>query len=99
MELLAQGAFDPDQAYNVAVENKANGMRYESVFRIVLPFDPHYKVESDVAVIGLVRQTIDIPVPIIHAFDSLLNNRLGFEWMLIEMVQSVQKYHTTTHEI
>ena len=87
VELLAQGAFN--QAYNIAAENTATGFRKEYVFRVPLPIYPHYKLESDVATTEFVRHTTTVPVPIIYAFDSSPNNKLGFEWMLMEKVKGV----------
>lgn len=90
VEFLAQGAFN--QAYNITAENKATGFRKEYVFRVALPIYPHYKVESDVATTEFVRHTTTVPVPIIYAFDSSPNNKLGFEWMLMEKVEGVSLY-------
>lgn len=87
VELLAQGAFN--QAYNIIAENKATGFRKEYIFRVALPIYPYYKVESDVATTEFVRHTTTVPVPIIYAFDSCPNNKLGFEWMLMEKVNGV----------
>ena len=87
VELLAQGAFN--QAYNIIAENKATGFCEEYVFRVALPIYPHYKLESDVATTEFVRHTTTVPVPIIYAFDSSPNNKLGFEWMLMEKVKGV----------
>lgn len=92
VELLAQGAFN--QAYNITAENKAAGLRKEFVFRVALPIYPYYKLESDVATTEFVRHTTRVPVPIIYAFDSCPNNKLGFEWMLMEKVNGVSLYDT-----
>ena len=90
VELLAQGAFN--QAYNITAENKATGFHKEYVFRVALPIYPHYKVESHVATTEFVRHTSTVPVPIIYAFDSSPDNKLGFEWMLMEKVKGVSLY-------
>ena len=90
VEFLAQGAFN--QAYNITAENKVTGFRKEYVFRVALPIYPHYKLESDVATTEFVRHSTSIPVPIIYAFDSCPNNKLGFEWMLMEKVNGVSLY-------
>ena len=90
VEFLAQGAFN--QAYNIIAENKATAFRKEYVFRVALPIYPHYKLESDVATTEFVRHTTRIPVPIIYAFDSSPNNKLGFEWMLMEKVTGISLY-------
>lgn len=85
VELSAQGAFN--QASNIIAANKATGFCEEYVFRVALPIYPHYKLESDVATTEFVRHTTTVPVPIIYAFDSSPNNKLGFEWMLMEKVK------------
>ena len=92
VELLAQGAFN--RAYNITAENKTTGFRGEYVFRLALPIYPYYKVESDVATTEFIRHTTTVPVPIIYAFDSCLNNELGFEWMLMEKVKGISLYET-----
>ena len=92
VELLGQGAFN--QAYNVAAENKATGFHKEYVFRVALPIYPHYKLESDVATTEYIRHTTTVPVPTIYAFDSYPDNKLGFEWMLMEKVKGVSLHNT-----
>ncbi len=92
VKFLAKGDFN--QAYNIAAENKATGFRKEYVFRVALPIYPHYKLESDVATTEFVRHTTTIPVPIIYAFDSSPNNKLGFEWMLMEKVKGISLHDT-----
>ena len=83
--LLARGTFN--LAYNIVAENKTTGFHREYIFRVSLPIWPYYKVESDVATTEFVRHATSIPVPIIYAFDSNPDNKLGFEWMLMEKVQ------------
>ena len=85
VEPLWHGGFN--QAYNVTAKDVATGCQTEYIFRVSLPIWPYYKVESDVATTEFVRHATRIPVPIIYAFDSNSNNRLGFEWMLMEKVQ------------
>ncbi len=90
VEFLAQGAYN--QAYNITAENKATCFRKEYIFRVALPIYPYYKVESDVATTEFVRHASTVPVPVIYAFDSSPNNKLGFEWMLMEKVKGVSLY-------
>ncbi|MCJ1456985.1 Phosphotransferase enzyme [Mycoblastus sanguinarius] len=82
---LARGAFN--QAYTVTAENSTIGFSEEFVFRVALPLYPYYKAESDVATTEFVRRSTTIQVPIIYAFDSSSDNKLGFEWMLMEKVK------------
>ena len=56
------------------------------IIRVALPSDPYYRVESDVATMELVRCSTSIPVPIIYAYESSANNKLGLEWMLMEKI-------------
>ena len=51
-----------------------------------MPVYPWYKVESDVATTEFVRHFTDIPVPVIYAYDSSAENKLGLEWMLMEKI-------------
>lgn len=91
VDLLARGSFN--HAYNITAENVATGFRQEYIFRTSLPVWPYYKVESDVATTEFVRHATSIPVPTIYAFDSNPNNKLGFEWMLMEKVQGTPLYN------
>ena len=85
MTLLARGSFN--LAYNITTENLTTGLHQEYIFRIPLPIWPYYKVKSDVATTEFVRHATSILVPIIYAFDSNPDNKLGFEWLLMEKVQ------------
>lgn len=91
VELLAQGAFN--QAYNITAQNKVTGFHQEYIFRVALPIYPHYKVESDVATTEFIRYMTTVPVPVIYAFDSSPNNKLGFEWMLMEKVNGTMLWN------
>ncbi len=83
--LLARGTFN--LAYNITAENVTTCFHREYIFPVLLPIWPYYKVESDVATTEFVRHATSIPVPIIYAFDSNPDHKLGFEWMLMERVQ------------
>ncbi len=85
MTLLARGSFN--LAYNITAETVIAAFHQEYIFRVSLPIWPYYKVESDVATTEFVRHANNIPVPIIYAFDSNPDNKLCFEWMLMEKVQ------------
>ncbi|KAL9119224.1 MAG: hypothetical protein Q9187_004220 [Circinaria calcarea] len=58
----------------------------EYIFRIPLPIDPYYKIESDVGTTELVRYFTGIPVPTIYTYNSSSDNPLGLEWILMEKV-------------
>jgi Phosphotransferase enzyme family len=72
---LAQGAFN--RLYDVKLDNEPY------VMRVSLPVDPHYKTESEVALVNWVRRVTNIPVPRIVSYDSSRNNLIRFEWILM----------------
>ena len=80
---LADGGFN--RVYTV------DTLKGSYVFRVALPMNPHYKIESDVATTELVRHLTTISVPIIYAYDSSTNNALGLEWILMEKITSGKK--------
>lgn len=59
------------------------------IFRISIPVEPFFKTESEVATMEYVRQHTSIPVPRVIAFCSSNANELGYEWILMEMMQGV----------
>ncbi|KAL7274320.1 hypothetical protein RUND412_002792 [Rhizina undulata] len=59
------------------------------MMRLALPVDPYYKTESEVATLEYVRLKTSIPVPRVIAYDSSANNKLGFEWILMERINGV----------
>ncbi|MCJ1258295.1 hypothetical protein MMC24_006127 [Lignoscripta atroalba] len=84
IELMAEGGFN--KVYSITSKVKETGVTTLYVLRVALPVDPYYKTECDVATTELVRHFTSIPVPIIYAYDSSSNNRLGLEWMLMEKI-------------
>ena len=57
--------------------------------RITLPVHPHFKTASEVATIALLRSRTSFPVPHIIASSSTTDNKLKFEWILMERVHGV----------
>lgn len=51
--------------------------------------EPFYKTESEVATLCYVRETFALPVPRVWAYNSSVENELGFEWVLMENVKGV----------
>lgn len=90
IEFLTEGGF------NKVYTAKTVSMEPEQAFIIRVPFpaDPYYKTESDVATTELIRCSTSIPVPRIYAYDSSTNNKLGFEWMIVEKVKGKVLYET-----
>ena len=82
IEYLAEGGFN--KVYILATDQLEGLGRKEYIFRVGLPVQPYYKMESDVATTEIVRHFTDVPVPVIYAFDSSMDNPLGLEWMLME---------------
>ncbi|KAF2416322.1 hypothetical protein EJ08DRAFT_600604, partial [Tothia fuscella] len=64
----------------------ATGALTERIFRIPLPVNPWYKMQSEVATMEYVRQNTSIPIPKLYVFESSMENELGFEWMIMEKV-------------
>ncbi|MCJ1422248.1 hypothetical protein MMC29_000128 [Sticta canariensis] len=57
--------------------------------RISLPVDPQFKTLSEVATIALLQSRTSVPVPRIIASNSTNDNKLKFEWILMERVQGI----------
>lgn len=57
--------------------------------RISLPVDPQFKTLSEVATIGLLQSHTSVPVPRIIASNSTNDNKLKFEWILMERVHGI----------
>jgi aminoglycoside phosphotransferase len=75
---FSQGAFN--KLYSV------DSSREAFVFRVTLPVAPKTKTLSEVATMSFVRETTSIPVPRILAYNTDLDNELGFEWILMERI-------------
>lgn len=84
VEYFAGGTHN--KLYTINTKDLQTGQPAQCLFRIAMPIYPWYKVESDVATTEFVRHFTDVPVPIIYAYDSSTDNKLGLEWMLIEKV-------------
>lgn len=56
------------------------------VLRILVPADPYFKTESEIATMEIVRYSTVVSVPVIYAYDSSSENALGFEWILMEKI-------------
>jgi aminoglycoside phosphotransferase (APT) family kinase protein len=52
--------------------------------RVVLPVDPTHKTKAEAITMRWVRENTDIPVPEVISFDDSNNNKIGFEWILME---------------
>ncbi|KAJ8115131.1 hypothetical protein OPT61_g3156 [Boeremia exigua] len=78
VRFLAEGTFN--KVYSIDCS------KGEYVFRVALPVAPEVKTLSDVATMSFIRKTTSIPVPEVITYDANFNNKLGFEWILMERV-------------
>ena len=86
--LLAQGAFN--KVYTL-ITSDGDGLESQlpCVFHITLPVEPFYKTVSEVAMLSYIREHTSVPVPHIIAHNSTADNKLGFEWILMEKIPGV----------
>lgn len=82
IKFFAGGGFN--KLYAITSSIAEYDERTECIFRVAMPIDPWYKTESEVATMEYVRRYTSIPVPKIYAYDSSSDNKLGFEWILME---------------
>lgn len=60
------------------------------LLRMAIPVKPFYKTESVVAAMAYLRERTTIPIPDVVAWSSSAgDSALGFEWILMEMVDGV----------
>ena len=89
IEYLTQGGFNKVYtAFTVGIAPKT-----AFIIRVALPTDPYYRVESDVATTELVRCSTGVPVPIIYAYQSSQDNKLGLEWMIMEKINGKELHN------
>lgn len=62
------------------------GKETRYIFRVVLPVDPFYKTESEVATLAYPRKHTNIPVPRVISWSSSADSVLGYEWVLLEKI-------------
>ncbi|ROV99537.1 hypothetical protein VMCG_06333 [Cytospora schulzeri] len=60
------------------------------LFRVAIPLDPYYKMESEMATLAAIRRYTSIPVPRPISWSSSADNELGYEWCLVERVPGVE---------
>lgn len=83
VEFFAEGRFN--KLYKISYPRH----RKSYIFRVTLPIVPYYKTESEVATSLYVRANTSIPVPKIFAWNSDRNNKLRYEWILMEKMDGV----------
>ena len=80
---FAQGGFN--KIYRLSYDTHPKSY----IFRVALPLDPFYKVESEAATLTFLRTHTSIPVASVVSWDSNWDTDLGFEWILTEMIDGV----------
>lgn len=78
-----QGAFN--KLYSIS----CYGHPKTYLLRVALPLVPYYKIESEAAVLSYIKDRTSIPVARVVGWDSSAANDLGFEWILLEMIDGV----------
>lgn len=62
------------------------------IMRVSLPVYPRHKTRAEVATLRWVRENTKVPVPEVLRFDDSNNNEIGFEWILMELMQGTSAY-------
>lgn len=73
-----------NKLYLIQSTNKTTKVTKELIFRIPLPVNPWFKIQSEVATMEYARLKTSIPIPKVYIFESSVENDLGFEWMIME---------------
>ncbi|KAI9692851.1 MAG: hypothetical protein M1822_004845 [Bathelium mastoideum] len=76
-----------NKLYLITSKNERTGAITERIFRITLPVNPWFKIQSEVATMEYVRKETSIPIPKVYIFESSMANALGFEWMIMEKME------------
>ncbi|CAG8588594.1 10656_t:CDS:1 [Ambispora leptoticha] len=77
IQKLSEGGF-----HKVYILKMEDGTEY--IGRVAFPEYPHWKTESEVAVMEYVRLNTNIPVPKVYHWNSSINNPVGAEYILME---------------
>lgn len=79
-------------AFNKLYSISCYGHPKTYLLRVALPLVPYYKIESEAAVLSYIKDNTSIPVARVVGWDSSAANDLGFEWILLEMIDGVALY-------
>lgn len=77
---LGQGSFN--SIYSVQYQD-ARGPN-EVIMKVMLPINPQWKTESEVATMGWIRKHTSVPVPATLAFEMEAKEAPYFEWIMME---------------
>ena len=86
VSFFAEGAFN--KLYRVSYPEHHPSY----LLRVTLPVEPYFKTESEVATLAYLRANTSIPAPRVIAWQSNLDSELGFEWILMEVIDGVPLY-------
>ncbi|KAL2867579.1 phosphotransferase enzyme family-domain-containing protein [Aspergillus lucknowensis] len=84
VSFFAEGAFN--KLYLARTSHR------DFLMRVSLPVHPHSKTRSEVTTLRFLRREADITVPEIIAFDDSNENKIGFEWILVERMPGISLY-------
>jgi hypothetical protein len=82
--------FLADGAHHKVYEVSHSSWSTAYLFRIAIPVDPRLKMESEMATLTLLSQKTGIPVPKPIAWSSSIEEKLGYEWALVEKLPGVE---------
>jgi len=71
-------------AFNKLYSFTSNDISY--LMRISLPVHPNFKTSSEFATLTLLRKITKIPMSKVITYYASPDNKIGFEWMLMERV-------------
>ena len=82
-------SFFTEGLYNKLYKVSYPGHHPSYLLRVTLPVEPYFKTESEVATIAYLRAHTSVPVPRVIAWQSNIEEGLGYEWMLMEVIDGV----------
>lgn len=71
------------------------------IMRVSLPVYPRHKTRAEVITLRWVRENTTVPVPKVFSFDDTNDNEIGYEWILMELMQGTsahKRWRTTSME-
>lgn len=62
------------------------------ILRVSLPVYPRHKTRAEVATLRWVRENTAVPVPEVLGYDDGNDNEIGYEWILMELMQGTSAH-------
>ncbi|KAJ4327419.1 hypothetical protein N0V84_002191 [Fusarium piperis] len=87
VSFLSSGALNKVYIVEYKVQKK------KFVFRVSLPVDPQYKTAGEVATLSWLELNTTIPSPRVHAFQYSSENKIGYEWIMMDLMPGASAYH------